>query len=126
MSAAKSKLRALRKALALSSEDVGRLIGKSGGSVRYLEKAEIDGSATLSNLAQIAQALGHELVIELRPKVSVKDQLEAKAREQAREIVSRVATTMGLEQQELSAQDIAKLEESTFQQLLAKPKLLQK
>lgn len=124
MATSKSKLRLLRKELALSSSDLGKRIGKSGATVRYLEKAEAEGSATIAKLSELANALGHELVIQLVPKVSVQNQLEERAKLQARAMVQRIATTMSLEKQDLTPAQVKSLEEAAIRRLLANPRLI--
>lgn len=121
-----TSIRNIRRALGLSSEQLGKRVDKAGVTVRYLEKAETTKSATLSSLSELAEAMNHELVVTYVPKVSVEDQLEQAAVKKARGIVGRVATSMALENQGLNQEDQQRLIESLKQDLIAKPKLLHK
>lgn len=126
MSTKNSQIRQLRKALGLSSADLGRMVGKSGGTVRYLEKAEVAGSASLASLKELANAMGHEVAFQILPKISVEKQLEQKASERAKHLVSRIANTMSLEQQGLEHSQLEEIEQMVLGKFLANPKLLQK
>jgi predicted DNA-binding mobile mystery protein A len=119
-----TSIRAIRRALGLSSEQLGKRVEKAGVTVRYLEKAESTKSATLASLSELAEAMNHELVVTYVPKVSVASQLEQAATTKARGIARRVATSMALENQELTQEHQQLLMEALKRDLIAKPKLL--
>jgi predicted DNA-binding mobile mystery protein A len=119
-----TSIRAIRRALGLSSEQLGKRVEKAGVTVRYLEKAESTKSATLASLSELAEAMNHELVVTYVPKVSVAAQLEQAATTKARGITRRVATSMALENQELTQEHQQLLMEALKRDLIAKPKLL--
>jgi predicted DNA-binding mobile mystery protein A len=119
-----TSIRAIRRALGLSSEQLGKRVEKAGVTVRYLEKAESTKSATLASLSELAEAMNHELVVTYVPKVSVAAQLEQAATTKARGIARRVATSMALENQELTKEHQLLLMEAVKRDLIAKPKLL--
>jgi predicted DNA-binding mobile mystery protein A len=119
-----TSIRAIRRALGLSSEQLGKRVEKAGVTVRYLEKAESTKSATLASLSELAEAMNHELVVTYVPKVSVAAQLEQAATTKARGITRRVATSMALENQELLSEEQERLFKTIKAELLAKPKLI--
>jgi predicted DNA-binding mobile mystery protein A len=119
-----TSIRAIRRALGLSSEQLGKRVEKAGVTVRYLEKAESTKSATLASLSELAEAMNHELVVTYVPKVSVAAQLEQAATTKARGIARRVATSMALENQELLSEEQERLFKTIKAELLAKPKLI--
>lgn len=119
-----SGIRKLRRALSLSSDQLGIRVGKGGGLVRYLEKAEVSQSATIASLSELAEAMDHELVIEYRPRRSVHDQLQQAAYLKAQSIAKKTLTTMAIEGQALDALAEQRLTDSIVAKLLAKPKLI--
>ena len=121
---ANSSIREIRRALGLSSEQLGARVRKAGVTVRYLEKAETTKSATLASLSELAEAMNHELVVTYIPRVSVDSQLNQAATAKARAVVQRVSTSMALENQELNLQQQERLIAALTTDLIAKPKLL--
>ena len=74
-----------------------------------LEAREADGTLTIKNLQEAARALDMKLVYGLVPNDGSLDALiERKAKELAKQIVSRTSTTMKLEDQANSPERISK------------------
>jgi predicted DNA-binding mobile mystery protein A len=119
-------VRALRVALGMSMEQLGKKLGITKQSVLSVEKRERDGSITLKALSEVAAALDMKLVYGLAPKDgSLEAMIERKARERAREIVLRASNTMRLEEQENSTDRISNaIEEKTFLFKNELPKIL--
>jgi predicted DNA-binding mobile mystery protein A len=93
-------LRAVREALGLSLEDVGRKIGISRSHVRWFEIAEERERITLEKLRHVAEAMDCELVYAIVPKTGTfTDLAERRARSQATEDVLDVEHNMALENQ---------------------------
>ena len=117
-------VRDIRSSLRLSSDQLGARVGKAGATVRYLEKAESAGSATLSSLSELAAAMDHELVISYAPKISIEQQLQIAAERKASGILRRVSISMALENQPLSESDKADILSQLVREMLSKPKLI--
>lgn len=118
--------RALRVALGMSLEQLGRRLGVTKQSALSVEKREQDGSITLKALREVAAALDMQLVYGFIPKDGSLDaMIERKARERASDIVGRAAQTMRLEEQENSPERISKaIEEKTILYKSELPKML--
>src|ERR1700730_1138304 len=93
-------LRAIREALCLSLEDVGKRLGQSRRRIQEFEKAEAEDRITLDSLRRVAAALDCELVYAIVPKSGTITELaEHRARAEATEDVLDVEHTMALENQ---------------------------
>jgi len=93
-------LRAIREALGLSLEHVGRAAGASRQRIQRFEKAEAGDRITLRNLRRVAEAMDCVLVYAIVPKSSSLAKLaEQRARTEAAERVHSVEHTMALENQ---------------------------
>jgi predicted DNA-binding mobile mystery protein A len=93
-------LRAIREALRLSLEDVGKRLGQSRRRIQEFEKAEAEDRITLDSLRRVAAALDCELVYAIVPKSGTITELaEHRARAEATEDVLDVEHTMALENQ---------------------------
>ena len=84
-------------------------------SVQEIELREREGSITLKNLRETADALDMQLVYGLIPKDgTIEALIDRKARELATRIVTRTSNTMKLEDQENSKERLKKaIEERT-------------
>jgi predicted DNA-binding mobile mystery protein A len=93
-------LRAVREALGLTLESVGRKAGNSRMEIHAFEKSEARGRITLASLEKVADAMGCELVYAIVPKSGTITELaEQPAREEARDRVTAVEHSMALEGQ---------------------------
>ena len=93
----------LRKALNMSLRQLGQKLSMTPQGIKDIETRETDGSITLKSLIEAGDALNMKFVYGFIPKDgSLEDMVEAKAREQALQIVKRTSTTMKLEDQENS------------------------
>lgn len=119
-------LKAVRSALGISLQQLGKKLQVTKQNVRMLEQREKDGTITLNTLKQTAAALDMQLVYGFVPKDGTLDELiNRKALELATQIVQRTSNTMKLEDQENSGARIQKaIEEkaTTFKNEL--PKIL--
>ena len=92
-------LRAIRSALNMSTPQLAKRLGVSKQRVSALEKAEVDGSATINSLRKAAEALDCTLVYVILPR----DSLDAIIEKQARKVAARqhayATHTMSLEGQ---------------------------
>jgi predicted DNA-binding mobile mystery protein A len=94
-------LRAIREALGLTLQQVGRPLRISRTQVSAFEKAEAEDRITLHSLRRIAEAMGCELVYAVVPKSTgtLQQLAEQSAREEATKRVLSVEHTMALENQ---------------------------
>ncbi len=94
-------IRAIRTALGMTLEQLANKLSITKQSVRETELREMEGSITLKNLRETANALDMDLVYGLVPKErSLEKHIEKKARKLARNIVHRTSNNMKLEGQE--------------------------
>jgi predicted DNA-binding mobile mystery protein A len=110
-------IKAVRLALGMSLEQLGRKLSITRQSTRALEEREKDGSITLRSLREAAGALDMRLIYGIIPKDDSLDALiERKAKELATKIVLRTSNTMKLEDQKTSPERIKKaIEERTME-----------
>lgn len=95
----KGWIRAIRDALGMSSEQLGRRLSLRSQSIDDWEKTEANGSIQLATLRRAADALDCTLVYALIPKTSLEDAVQSRARRIAMRELRRVAHTMKLEDQ---------------------------
>ena len=100
-------IRAIRSALNMSMQQLGKKMSKSRQSVNKLEQREKDGTISLNSLKEVAKAMDMQFVYGFIPKDgSLEALIERKANEIAKRIVLRTSNTMKLEDQENSKQRI--------------------
>jgi|SRR6516162_9150498 len=93
-------LRAVREALGLSLEDLGKTLGINRSHVRWFETAEERERITLAKLRRVAEAMDCEVVYAVVPKTgTVAELAERRARAQATEDVLDAEHNMALENQ---------------------------
>ena len=95
----KGWIRAIRDALGMSSEQLGRRLSLRSQSIDDWEKTEANGSIQLATLRRAADALDCTLVYALIPKTSLEETVQSRARRIAMRELKRVAHTMKLEDQ---------------------------
>lgn len=97
-------VKAIRKALGMSMQQLGVKLNVSKQAVLNIEKREQSGSITLHSLREVAKAMDLQLVYALVPAGGTLDELiERRAYALAQHIVMRTAHTMELEDQANSA-----------------------
>ncbi len=119
-------IKTTRLSLGMTLKQVANRLSITKQSVQQLEQREREGTISLKLLRQTAKALDMELVYGFVPKDGTLEELiERRARELAKQIVSRTSTTMKLEDQENSKERIKKaIEERTFLLKHELPKIL--
>ncbi len=94
-------LKAIRISLGMTLQQLADKLSIAKQSVQEMELREQEGSITLKNLRETADALDMHLVYGFVPKDgSIEDLIDRKAREVAARIVARTSNTMKLEDQE--------------------------
>jgi len=111
-------VRAIRDALGMTTGQLAQRLGVSQPRVSDIEKRETHDTITLETLRKTAEALNCTLVYALVPN----QPLEQMARERARMIaeaqIARMNHTMRLEDQGLTASDLAEERERLIEELL--------
>jgi predicted DNA-binding mobile mystery protein A len=92
-------IKAIRNALGMTAEQMGRRIGMSQQSVTEFEKSEKAGTIKLLTLRKAAEALDCTLVYALVPNKPLSDTVNERARALAIDELERLGHTMLLEKQ---------------------------
>jgi len=96
----KGWLRALREALGLTLEQIGKSTHTTRQRIKAFENAEAQDRITLASLRRVAEAMDCELVYAIVPQSgTIKELAEKSAREEATKRVLAVEHTMALEDQ---------------------------
>jgi predicted DNA-binding mobile mystery protein A len=119
-------IRAIRLALGMSSQQLGKKLSMTRQGVVDMEKREKDGLITIRALRETAKALDMQLVYGFVPNDgSLENLVNRKAKELAVEIVMRTSQTMKLEDQEISKTRIEKAIQERFESIRNEmPKIL--
>jgi predicted DNA-binding mobile mystery protein A len=94
-------IRAIRQALGMTAEQLGRRLGVTQATLSGLEASEINGSIRLATLRKAAEAMNCTLVYALVPNTSLEEIVQEQARKVAAEQLQPVEHTMLLENQSL-------------------------
>lgn len=94
-------IRAIRQALGMTAEQLGRRMGVTQATLSGLEASEINGSIRLATLRKAAEAMNCTLVYALVPYTSLEEIVQNQARKVATEQLKPVEHTMLLENQSL-------------------------
>lgn len=93
----------------MTMEQLAKKLGVSKQNISRVEKREQEGALTIAKLREVAAAMDMQLVYGLVPKEKSLDAyIDRKARELAKQIISRTSNTMKLEDQENSEERIQK------------------
>ncbi|HEY1722554.1 MAG TPA: mobile mystery protein A [Magnetospirillaceae bacterium] len=92
-------IKAIRKALSMSSLQLARRLGVKQPTLVAFEQSELKGTIQLSTLRRIAEAMDCTLVYALVPRESLETTYLTQARKVARRRLQSVAHTMALENQ---------------------------
>jgi predicted DNA-binding mobile mystery protein A len=103
----------------MTLSDLGRRVGLSFQALSQFEKAEREGTITLSTLRTVADALGCDLVYALVPRESLQASLEREAHRRARRMLDRVRHSMSLEAQDISEEEMENQLRELTEELLA-------
>lgn len=96
---ARGWIRALRDALGMTAEQLGKRMGVTQPSVQRLELSEAEGTIQLSSLRKAAAALDCEVIYALVPRRTLREAYEAEAAKVARRELGQIGHTMALEDQ---------------------------
>lgn len=101
----KGWIRAIREALGMSGRQLAQRLKVSQPRIPRLEQDELTGAVTIKTMQQVAEALDCTFVYALVPRTSLEDTLRGQARLVAQSRIERVAHSMLLEAQSLSAEE---------------------
>ena len=91
--------RAVRTALGMSQRQVAERANVSSTSVRSAEVNEARGTIQLDSLTTLARAMDCDVVYAIVPRASLREILEHRAEQIARDLVDQVSDSMDLESQ---------------------------
>jgi predicted DNA-binding mobile mystery protein A len=114
----KGWIRAIREALGMSGKQLAQRLKVSQPRIPRLEQDELSGSVTIKTMQQVAEALDCTFVYALVPRTSLEDTLRAQACMVAQDRIERVAHSMLLEAQTLSAEEQQRSLEATINELV--------
>ena len=114
----KGWIRAIREALGMSGRQLAQRLKVSQPRIPRLEQDELTGSVTIKTMQQVAEALNCTFVYALVPRTSLEDTLRGQARMVAQERIERVAHSMLLEAQSLSADELKRSLEAATDELV--------
>lgn len=118
-------LRAVRKALGMTTSQFAKRLGVSQPRIVELEKSELSGAVTLATLERAAQALGCRLIYALVPERPLEDMVRERAETLAQKQLRDVEQTMALEDQSVSdVKARRRLLQERVDALLERPKRL--
>lgn len=101
----KGWIRAIRDALGMTSEQLGRRVSLRSQTIDDWEKAEANGSIQLKTMRRAAHALDCTFVYALIPKSTLEGTVKSRARNIAVRELKRVSHTMKLEDQATEVDD---------------------
>jgi predicted DNA-binding mobile mystery protein A len=117
-------IRAIRRALGMSTGALGRRLELAQQSIVQLEENEKTETITLASLRRVATALDAELVYAIVPRKNLRESIAARAHEVAAERVAPVAQSMKLESQGLTDQELRERIEELARELERRPREL--
>ncbi len=101
----KGWIRAIRNALGMSGRQLAVRMGVTKQRISFIEKQEIDGTATLRTMQKTAEALGCVFVYGLVPLKSLEETVRNQALQVAVKRLARASHSMSLEGQALGKEE---------------------
>ena len=101
----KGWIRAVRNALGMSGRQLAGRLGVTKQRTSFVEKHEIDGTATLKTMRKIAESLDCVFVYGFVPRKSLEETVRCQAKKVAFKRLARASHTMSLEDQALSKEE---------------------
>lgn len=101
----KGWIRAIRNALGMTGRQLAARMGVTKQRVSFIEKQEIDGTATLRTMQKIAESLDCVFVYGFVPRKSLEETIRNQARQVAVKRLVRASHSMSLEGQVLGKEE---------------------
>ncbi len=114
----KGWIRAIRNALGMSGRQLAERIGVTKQRASFLEKQEIDGSATLKTMQKTAESLDCVFVYGLVPRKSLEEIVRNQAKKVAVKRLTRASHTMSLEDQALGKEENKEILSKMIEEIL--------
>lgn len=112
----KGWLKSIRESLGMSSRQMAKHLGKSNADVLAMEKREAQNRITLETLEIAAESLGCRLVYALVPSTTLEEMVNSNANKAAQRIVQKTSHNMGLENQNITKDEVqAQIEDLAFE-----------
>lgn len=99
--------KAIREALGMTTRQLAERMGVAPSRVTTIEKAETTGAVTLKTLRETAAAMDCQFIYAFVPDKPLEDIFQAQAARKARHELAHLNHTMRLENQALTAADLA-------------------
>jgi predicted DNA-binding mobile mystery protein A len=115
----KGWVKAIRKALGMTSTQLAKKLHVSVPRISILEKSESRGAVTIKTLRKVAAQLDCLFIYGLVPRKSLKNIIEKQAYLVAQKIISQSSQTMFLEKQDLSKQEVDKMLQDKAKEIVA-------
>lgn len=96
-------IRTIRQALGISATQLAKRLGVSKQAVANMERAEVEGTLSLTTLRNAAEALNCHLKVVLVPKKSITEIVHDQAIKTATQLVKQTSHHMNLEAQGTAA-----------------------
>ncbi len=112
-------VRAIRQALGMTQEQLGRRIGIDRKNVSALESDEVEGAVTLARLERAAAALGCDVHYRLVPRKPLEQMVADQAMVQAEKRMRRIAQTQSLEASAVAADDLQAMTRDLADEMVA-------
>ena len=101
----KGWLCAIRKALGITSKQLGSRLGISQQAAQDVERREVEGSVTLNSLSESVRAMNCRLVYYIVPNEPLEQMIDKQIDKKARESLSYVSNLMELEDQKVDKEE---------------------
>ena len=111
-------IRAIRKALGMSSTDLAKRLGVGVSSVSRLEQSELEKTIKLETLEKVADQLGCEVIYALVPRQELEKTIQERAVKIASEHAVETQKSMSLEDQRIDAKALDMLIAKQAQELV--------
>lgn len=113
-------IKAIREALGMTAQQLGRRLGVSQPRVLKIEEAEVSGGVTLETLERAARALDCRLVYVIVPNKPLEELTRERAERLARKQIESTRHSMALEDQGVDASEERAQIEALTHTLLAR------
>lgn len=100
-------IRTLRKAMGMSSPQLGMRLSVSKSQASQMERMEIEDRITIKQLRRVAESLDCDLMYALVPRQSIDSMIRNRANLKAEQLVSKTDVQMTLEAQQLPKEKLA-------------------
>jgi len=113
----------VREALGMSAAKLARRQKVTDAHMRFFEKSELKGTATINTMKKNAEAMNCKFVYAIVPNGSIEEIIEKQAYKKAKTLIEKVNVNMALEDQAITdGQSNARLKELVEELIANQPK----